>query len=258
MAGIVDYLAADNINATPVSAANPLPVTMSSAGGNSITNPIFTANAEAGDTTGTFTNATQTTSVTANNGDGYATALVSLSGTYNTASGVFEVSDDGGTTWYPVTGIRSDDSSVASSYTALTNSNLQWSFPISGNDSFRVRSTAVTSGTVAVRISISAVPTLPPAASVVPWAKTNITTGTTTLVKTGAGVLHAILLGTPVASATIKLYDGLTAVNIFSTMTLGSVITGDQPVFLGPLDIAFSTGLTIVTSGATDLTAIWN
>lgn len=127
-----------------------------------LTNPVFIANAEAGDTTGTFTNATQTTAVTATNGDGYATALVSINGTYAGASGSFQASDDGGTTWYNIGGIRSDDSAVETSYSNLTNTNRQWSFPISGNDSFRVLSSAVTSGTANVRISISAIPTLPP------------------------------------------------------------------------------------------------
>src|ERR1700753_2270774 len=36
----------------------------------SLVNPIFIANAEAGDTTGTFTNGTQTTSITATKCDG--------------------------------------------------------------------------------------------------------------------------------------------------------------------------------------------
>lgn len=222
----------------------------------SLTAPGFVAFAEAGDTTGTFTNATQTTSITASNCDGFSTALVSINGTYGTASGVFEVSDDGGTTWYPVGGVGSDDKSVTTGYTALTNLSNQWAFPLSGNDSIRVRSTAVATGTVNVRISISAMPMQPPAAAVVPWNKVNMTSGTTLLVKSGAGTLHAIVIGTPVASATIKLYDGLTAVNIFSTLTLGSVITGDQPVAL-TFDVAFNTGLTVVTSGATDVTIIY-
>lgn len=175
---------------TPVSPTNPLPVVLESGTGlqnvnvsqlngapPSLTNPIFIANAEAGDTTGTFTNATQTTSLTATNCDGYATALVSINGTYGAASAVFEASDDSGTTWYSVAGIQSDDSAIVTGYTALTNTNRQWSFPISGNDSFRVRSTAVASGTVNVRISITAIPTLPPGA---------IITGSVTVASSGA------------------------------------------------------------------------
>lgn len=125
----------------------------------SLTNPIFTAYAEAGDTTGTFTNATQATAVTATNADGYATALVSINGTYGTATALFQASDDGGVTFYNMSCVRSDGTAVETGYTTLTNTNRQWFCPVSGNDSFRVQSSAVASGTVNVRVSISAPPT---------------------------------------------------------------------------------------------------
>lgn len=124
----------------------------------SLTNPIWIANAEAADTTGTFTNATQTASVTNSTADGYAGGLISINGTYGTASGVFEASDDAGTTFYSVICARSDGSAQETGYTSLTNTNRQWSCPVGGNDSFRVRSTAVASGTVNVRVGVSAPP----------------------------------------------------------------------------------------------------
>lgn len=82
--------------------------------------------------------------------------------------------------------------------------------------------------------------------------KTNITTNTTTNIS-GAKFLQSITLNTAVASATIKLYDGVTAVNIFATITEPSTITSIDPVTL-VYDIPLTTGLTIVTSGATDIT----
>lgn len=124
--------------------------------GSTITNPIFIANAESADATGTFTNATQTTSVTNTTADGYATALLSINGTYGTASGAFEESDDSGTTWYSIICTRSDGSATETGYTGLTNTNRQWSCPVAGNDSVRIRSTAVASGTVNARVGISA------------------------------------------------------------------------------------------------------
>lgn len=139
---------ASNVNIAQINGAAP-----------SLTNPIFTAYAEAGDTTGTFTNATQATAVTATNADGYATALVSINGTYGTATGTFQASDDGGVTFYTMSCVRSDGTAVETGYTTLTNTNRQWFCPVSGNDSFRVQSSAVASGTVNVRISISAPPT---------------------------------------------------------------------------------------------------
>lgn len=120
---------------------------------------------ELADTTGTFTNATQTTSVTSSSFDGYSTVIVSINGTYNTASGVFEISDDGGTTWYSVNAARTDGSAIETGYTSLTNTNRMWTLSVSGADEFRVRSTAVTSGTANMRLSIESMPT-PEAASV--------------------------------------------------------------------------------------------
>lgn len=192
MSDPIQYLDTDRINTLPVSVATPLPVAMTMGGAaNSLANPVFIANAEAGDTTGTFTNGTQTTSVTATNCDGYATALVSINGTYGTATAVFEASDDGGTTWYTIGGARSDGLVAQTGYTSQTNATLQWACPVSGNDSFRVRSTAVASGTVNVRISISSIVTIP-----------------STSVVTGSAAAGTTAVGNPVFVAG---WDGATA-----------------------------------------------
>lgn len=124
----------------------------------SLTNPIFTANAEAADVTGTFTNATQTGNVQNNNADGYAAGLISIHGTYGTASASFFVSDDGGTTLYPVICSRSDGTASETGYSSLTNVSREWACPVGGNDTLEVLSTAVASGTVNVRVGISAPP----------------------------------------------------------------------------------------------------
>lgn len=117
-------------------------------------------NGELSDTSGTFTNATQTTSVTATGLDGYGNVLISINGTYGTATAVFEGSDDGGTTWYGISEAdRTDSNVIESGYTSLTNTNRAWQISNPGWDSIRVRSTAVASGTVNVRISPSAAPT---------------------------------------------------------------------------------------------------
>lgn len=118
-------------------------------------------NGELGDTTGTFTNGTQTTSITTGGSiDGYDTATISINGTYGTATAVFEGSDDGGTTWYGIQGARSNAGVVEGGYTSLTNTSQVWFVSTQGFDALRVRSTAVTSGTVNVRISISSSPTV--------------------------------------------------------------------------------------------------
>lgn len=159
---------------------------------------------ELADTTGTFTNATQTTSVTTSSFDGYSTVIVSISGTYGTATGVFEISDDGGTTWYSVNAARTDGSAVETGYTGLTNTNRMWTLSVSGADEFRVRSTAVASGTVNVRISVESMPT-PEAASVSAYQAT----GTN---------LHTV-----VDSGTITAVTAITNALPAGTNALGSV-----------------------------------
>ncbi len=114
---------------------------------------------ETADTTGTFTNGTQTTSITATSLSGYQAATISINGTYGTATAVFEGSDDAGTTWYTLQASRTDSATIETGYTSLTNTTRMWTAEITGLDSFRVRSTAVASGTVNIRISISAAPT---------------------------------------------------------------------------------------------------
>lgn len=123
-----------------------------------LTNGWPTINGEANDSTGTFTNATQTTSVTNNNLDGYGNSLVSINGTYGTATAIFEGSDDSGTTWFTVNAARDDLNVIETGYTSLTNTSRSWQINNSGFDSIRVRSTAVASGTVNVRISSSSAP----------------------------------------------------------------------------------------------------
>lgn len=115
-------------------------------------------NGEQSDFTGTFTNATQTTSVTATNLDGYGNVMISINGTYGTATAVFEGSDDSGTTWYSVQASRDNTNVIENGYTSLTNTSQTWQINNPGFDSIRVRSTAVASGTVNVRMSASAAP----------------------------------------------------------------------------------------------------
>ena len=83
----------------------------------------------------------------------------------------------------------------------------------------------------------------------------NITTATTTTVKSAKGYLHALSINTAVASATITIYDNTSAAAPkIMTITLPSTVGNP---FVMVLDIAFQTGLTIVTSAVTDITAIY-
>lgn len=83
----------------------------------------------------------------------------------------------------------------------------------------------------------------------------NITTQTTTLVKTGAGFLHAIVLNKPLATGTVKIDDALTDTTpVIGTITIPA---NPQPSTI-IYDIAFNTGLTVVTGTASsDITVCY-
>lgn len=76
----------------------------------------------------------------------------------------------------------------------------------------------------------------------------NITTATTTTVKTGAGMLHSITINTT-AAGTITIYDN-TAGSGTKIGTIAASAAG--PTFM--YNVSFSTGLTIVTGAASDIT----
>jgi len=80
----------------------------------------------------------------------------------------------------------------------------------------------------------------------------SITTQTTTTVKSGAGFIYQIEIPTPVANATVKIYDNTAGSGtvLLDTITLPSVLISDGPIVV-PLNKTFSTGCTIVTAGAT-------
>lgn len=83
---------------------------------------------------------------------------------------------------------------------------------------------------------------------------TYITSATTTQVKSGKGILHKIVLNKPVASSTIKLIDNTTG----TTANIAIITnTSDVKPYELIYDCRFSTGLRIVTSGADDITVIW-
>lgn len=81
---------------------------------------------------------------------------------------------------------------------------------------------------------------------------TNISTATTTVVKSGTGVLHSIVVNTTAAAA-ITVYDntagsGTKIATIAASPAIGSTFQ---------YDVAFATGLTIVTAGTSDITVSW-
>lgn len=86
----------------------------------------------------------------------------------------------------------------------------------------------------------------------------NITTATTTTVKSGAGVLHSLCVNKFVASATVTIYDNTAASGtLIATITNPATLLDEGGLGCDVFDAAFSTGLTIVTVGAQDITATY-
>lgn len=79
----------------------------------------------------------------------------------------------------------------------------------------------------------------------------NITTNTTTLVKTGRGFLHSIVVNTT-AAGSITVYDGLDATGTKIATLKSSVAEGSYLY-----DVQFGVGLTIVTAASSDITATY-
>jgi hypothetical protein len=82
---------------------------------------------------------------------------------------------------------------------------------------------------------------------------TNITTSTTTVVKSTAGVLHAVCVNTAGLTSTLTLFNNTAA----SGTKIATMTTLTQGCFL--LDANFTIGLTAVTAGGTagDITLLW-
>lgn len=212
-----------------------------------------TINGEIGDVTGTFTNATQTTSVTATGLDGYGNTLISINGTYGTATAVFEGSDDSGTTWYPVQAARDNSNVIELGYTSLTNTNQTWQINNPGFDSLRVRSTAVASGTVNVRLSSSAAPV---ASGTIVGLGTSIPAGTN-----GIGNVGTVSAVVNVAQKTVST----TAVQLSASSTIptnGIIVralsTNAASIFVGGSGVTTSTGFELVAGESMSFTANLN
>jgi len=80
---------------------------------------------------------------------------------------------------------------------------------------------------------------------------TNITSQATTVIKAGAGWLRRVVINQPVASGVITIYDNTAGSGtLVGTITLPGTLLSDGPHSV-PYDVYCATGITVVTSGAT-------
>ena len=84
---------------------------------------------------------------------------------------------------------------------------------------------------------------------------TRVTSAATTLVKTGPGVLHAVIVNTPTSTGTLELDDAITN----TTPIIGKMLfPAACPPLTAIYDVAFTTGLSATVAIATiDATIVW-
>jgi hypothetical protein len=85
-----------------------------------------------------------------------------------------------------------------------------------------------------------------PAAAQEPFSYQNITTDTTSTIKSSPGYLHAVCVNTPTATGTITLYDNTAA----SGTKIGTITSYASTPRCFTYDVAFWIGLTVVTATA--------
>ena len=223
---------------------------------------------------------------------GQAGAGVTLSGVW-TATVTPELSFDGGATWL-ATFFKIPNTAQ---YVPTVSANGPYAIVCAtGASHARVRASAFTSGTITVLLrggQVNDQPVLfagPPGSVAPPTAAqvggsdgaslrafstdtsgrlilagssgNNITTAATTSVKATAGILRRIVVGTGVASATVKLF------NVAAASCSGTPGSGATGVITLPSTLAnpfslefnqvFSAGICVVTSGATNITVIFD
>jgi len=168
----------------------------------------------------------------------YNIATVTVHGTYAGVNFGFWGSDDGGTTWYPLQGVRTDSFYAESTSGVLTaNTSRAWDIPVGAFTHFKVVSTAWTSGTAVIGVGMQSMPYEPS-----PTVGLASIAGTTPDVNTGAasaGTLRTVLAtrheaaATPVAARLSA--DGTnfnaTGYPIFTQMIPGSVAANALSTF---------------------------
>lgn len=80
----------------------------------------------------------------------------------------------------------------------------------------------------------------------------HISTNATTVVKTGHGLLQAVLVNNPGSTATITVYD-----NTAASGTVIAAFGGMAGVSRSVYEVPFKIGCTVVTTGAPDLTVLF-
>lgn len=201
---------------------------------------------------------------------GYSIAVIEVTGTF-VATVTFEASNDD-TVWHAVSATNIGNTAIASTTTTTGLFRLS----VGGFKSIRARVTWTSGTSVTAKGYVTIAEADPKVVnSLLPftiagediandvlkvesrYSAANITTQTTTTVKSGAGLLKRIVFNKPLASGVVAVYDNTAGSGtLIATITLPSTLL-NGPFFLDYEDVV-TTGITVVTSGATqDITVIY-
>lgn len=220
----------------------------------------------------------------------YNVGMISIHGTHAGINMKWEISDDGGTTWYPAQAQRDDTGAVATtSGVVTTNASVSWTIPIGAATHFKATATAWTSGTGIVGISLQSMAYEPiPSVFVqgtVPVSGTLTSAGTTTntpvnstttgsflssaattnltTLKAGAGNLYSVSVSNiGAAAAYLKLYNKASNPALASdvpVLTISIPASGTINVPFGAIGLRFATGIAYAITNLaadTDATAV--
>lgn len=166
---------------------------------------VSTLNSTASLTTGSFTASSQTVVATC---AGYSLATFSVSGTYGSVAAAFEGSINGGSTYFSLLCTRVDSTSAETATGTISNTSRMWDVDVGGLTHFRLRSTAWTSGTMAVAIALSS-SSIAPAVSVGGSVSVSAVTPGTGATALGKAIDTAVGATDTVVGCGIKRLDAL-------------------------------------------------
>jgi hypothetical protein len=101
-------------------------------------------------------------------------------------------------------------------------------------------------------------PTNPISISGATWSSRVVSGNATTTIKTGAGIIRAIVIGNGASGGVLTAYDATTGSGtqlaaVAAGTPSGGLLSGSgnpASMYIGNMDVKFSNGLTVVTSGA--------
>jgi hypothetical protein len=202
---------------------------------------------------------------------GYASVELNITASVAMSGGTqinFEYSPDSGTTWVALRCFNEGTTTWATTTTAPG----VWRASVNGiaGSQVRARISLYSAGTITITGQLEVQPGVMSTESTMStllagenlttnrlnneevYSYASITTQTTTVVKNAAGTLAGFLIPTPLASATIKVYDNGAASGsvMVDTITFPAALLSSGPVFV-KVNTSFATGCTVVTAGAT-------